>query len=78
MSSSRSSTEMIHMCSLLTYLSIHFVLVDAPLFFRRFVCVISDVLSVVRIVPKLFSALQGQQRMPKGVDVKVGRLINAN
>jgi hypothetical protein len=65
------------MCSLLTHLSIHFLLVDAPLFLHRFVSIFSDVLSLVRILPKLVSAHQGQERRPKDVDVKVGRLINA-
>jgi hypothetical protein len=41
--------------------SIHFVLVGAPFFLHRFVCVCSDVLSLDRIVPKLVSAHQGQR-----------------
>jgi hypothetical protein len=57
--------------------SIHFVLIGAPLFLHRFVCIFSDVLILVRIVPKLVSAHQGQERRPKDVVVKVERRINA-
>jgi hypothetical protein len=78
MSSSRTSTEMISRVQF-TYSSVfHFLLVGAPLFFHRFSSVFSDVLSLVRKVPQLVSAHQGQQRRPKGVGVKVERLKKCN
>jgi hypothetical protein len=61
MSTSRTPTEMISHVQF-TYLSLFISCLSAlPLSSR----VASDVLSVVRIVPKLVSAHQGQQRRPK-------------
>jgi hypothetical protein len=74
MSSSRTCTDFTCVV-LLTHLSIHFVLVGTPLFLHIFICVYSDVLSLVRIVPKLVSAHQGQKRRPKDVGVKMERLM---